>query len=273
MDLFGTAELNTKRLETDFDRLASSLSTAESGQLQAFVARVQQDGRVSMNLRPMAMVSFLIFDWYQNIYQWAALRAEESSKRVDEIVRERLAEFAAGRAAFDAFFERATEFHYGALSIGGPGVGCFGEYCLVLASAPFDGLREIAWLPGDTLKLYFGGGKLDETSICRDLAPNSHRHILAAIKHVRDVSKVSEADWPVMLCSTSDFVECIFIAPVTVSSVEVVRMERERYDELFEFAFESFSAKLSVEKRFLVESFVNIKRLLKQKNVPLEVAA
>jgi hypothetical protein len=73
------------------------------------------------------------------------------------------------------------------------------------------------------------------------------------------------------LCSDSDFIEAVFSAKLLPSGLEAVRLEMSQYKELFEFGFENFRAKLTDERRILVEAFVLIKKILREKGIPMEV--
>ena len=63
----------------------------------------------------------------------------------------------------------------------------------------------------------------------------------------------------------------VFLAALEPSGVAAVRIETNRYRELFEFGFENFRVKLTDERRHVVEAFVLIKRILREKKIPFEV--
>ncbi|MBZ5618262.1 MAG: hypothetical protein LAQ69_05920 [Acidobacteriia bacterium] len=271
LDLFEIARNNRDALEARFAALKSSASPDVAGSLQRFADAVLNNGRVSINMRPMPLLSFLVSGFHQNIYEWSRSRGEESGKPPEDIIRERLGAFYSKRIAFDRYFANGETFRYGALNIGGTGAKVYGDYCAILLNRAFDG-PEIAYLKSDSLKTYVkADGAVDEGVLREDAAPHSHRHASACLKCASELAKTAEEAWAALLCSDSDFVEAVFSAQITPGEVEAIRIERKQYRELFEYGFENFREKLTDERRNLVEAFVLIKRLLRQNSIPLEV--
>ncbi|SPF39519.1 hypothetical protein SBA4_2350006 [Candidatus Sulfopaludibacter sp. SbA4] len=272
VDLFEIAANNRDALEARFSALLSSASTDLAGTVQRFADTVLSHGRVSVNMRPMSLLSFLVLGFHQNIYEWSRSRGEESGRPAEEIIREKLGDFYAKRVAFDRYFDKGETFRYGALNIGGPGATVYCDYCTILQNSASDN-PEIAYLRSDSLKTYFkADGALDEAALREDAAPHSHRHVCACLKCAPELSATAAAGWAALLCSNSDFVEAVFSTPTTPVDVESVRIESSQYRELFRYGFENFREKLTDERRNLVEAFVLIKRLLRENSIPLEVA-
>lgn len=272
MDLFAVAADNAGSLERQFDSLKSNLTPTKANSLTRFAERVKQDGRISINMRQMVLISFLTFGKHQNIYEWAQSRAEKSTKSVEEILREKLEEFYERRVAFDRHFEQRERFRYGALNIGGMGTTDFGEFCSVLADHVSSGRREVAYLRSDSLKTYLlPGPTVDEAAIRRDVAPHTHRQHLAAVKHASEIPVLSEDQWLSLLCSNVDFVEAIFAGDITLGDLEAVRMAKSDHNLFFHYAFEEFREKLGDADRFRVDGFVMILQHLEQRGIPLEV--
>lgn len=61
------------------------------------------------------------------------------------------------------------------------------------------------------------------------------------------------------------------MAELRLENVHTVRMPKTQYLELFEFGFQNFRERLTDERRHLVETFVIIKRMLKENDIRLEV--
>lgn len=271
-NLFEMALRNAPSLETDFHSLRSALETGEAERLGRFAQQVHQHGRISINMVQSDLNSFLVFGRHENTYEWARIRAEESSKPVAEILRDRLKEHYERRVAFDSYFEDGEGFRYGALNIGGAGATHFGDLCAVFTDQFASTRRQLAYLRSDSAKTYvISGPAVDEAAIQRDAAPHSHRQYLAAVKHAQQAVRNPEATWPLLVCSKEDFIEAIFAGDATRSDLESVRMPRSEHDLRFEFAYEDFRAKLNYEERAVINDFVQLKRLLKQHNIPLEV--
>jgi hypothetical protein len=274
LDLFHIARDNSPALETRLTLLRSGTSDETKAVLEKFSEFVRHEGRVTINMRPIALISFLALGSHQNTYEWADGRAEESGRPTEEIIRERLGKFYGPRTTFDRSFENGEGFRYGALNAGGIGPCVYGDYCTVLRNELFEGAELVAYLRSDSLKTYMRpDGSLDEELLCKECAPHSHRHLFAALKHAPELPSEREERWPTLLCSDSDFIEAVFSAKLLPSGLEAVRLKSSQYKELFEFGFENFRVKLTDERRTLVEAFVLIKKILKEKGIPLEVTA
>ena len=272
MDLFEAAADNAPALEKGFGRLKLALKPGEANHLQEFVDCVQHDGRLAINMRQSTLTSFLVLGRYMNMHEWARDRARNSSKCADEILREKLGRFYESRVAFDRHFEQGERFQYGTLNIGGIGAWPYGDYCVICSDGLVAGLRGIAYLQGDSLKTYVLPGPIvDEASIRHDVAPHSHRHLLAGLKLAPQVCHSPQDTWATLLCSGDDTVEGIFVASVAPRDVESVRIRRSDYDLYFEYAFEEFRQKLDEADRCLIGGFVMILRILKNNGIPLEV--
>jgi len=272
-DLFKIAADNAVALEGQFAGITSGLSIAEAKQLGRFAERIQQEGQVSINMKPSDLNGFLSIGTYQNTHEWANAMAGLSGRPAAEILKEKLGSLYPKRMAFDRHFDQGRQFCYGALYLVGVGVTHYGDYCVVLSDRLFSGRREIAYLRSDSLFTYTRTEtEVDEEAVQREAAPHSHKHLLAAIKHAVEICRCAETAWPGILCSNSGYIEAIFVAQTTPSSVEVVRIARQRYYELFHEAFDDFRRRFNDERRQLVDTFVLILRLLKNNHIPLEIA-
>jgi hypothetical protein len=272
LDLFQIANDNSPSLENRFSVLTSSASPEGRISMERFAELVRREGRVTINMRPMALISFLSLGSHQNTYEWAQSRAEESGRPAEEIVRERLGGFYERRTTFDRSFLNGEELRYGALNAGGVGTTVYGDYCTVLRGELFEGAQIVAYLKSDSLKTYMKpDGTINEDLLHEESASHSHRDLFAVLKHALELPSGHEERWPTLLCSDFDFIEAIFSAKLLPSGIEAVRLKMSQYKELFEFGFENFRVKLTDERRTLVEAFVLIKKILRKKGIPLEV--
>ncbi|MBM4036363.1 MAG: hypothetical protein FJ291_31900 [Planctomycetes bacterium] len=271
-DLFDLALANQAALEARYDGLCSQKSEAELEQLARFAGRVEQDSRVSLNMRQTPLLSFLTLGQHHNIYEWARTRVPHSTGTLEEILRGRLGPYFEARMAFDHWFVDGESFRYGALNIGGAGAARYGDFCAVVCERFFEGRRESAYLGSDSLATYLlPGFTIDEARLREDVAPHCSRHLLAAVKLHSQVCTTPEAGWPRLLCSDTDFVEAVFAGPLTPTDLESVRMLEADYELYAEFAFEDLRYGLSICDRMLTEGFVLVLQLLEARGIPLEV--
>jgi len=269
-NLFQLSELNTARLEDAFGEVVES-SGAAKDKVERFAERVRQDGRVSINMRTYVLASFVVNGRHLNVYEWAEHQARLSDTDKDRILQEKLGKWYAKRVAFDSFFEGGQGFRYGALNIGGLGVGKFGRFCSVLGES-FGSSGPMAYLRGDSLKDYVSDyGAVDAQAIERDVAPHSHRAELATVKHGADAASTTEDEWPRLLCSDPDFVEAIFLDAAGPSEVDRVRVSQSDYDELYWLAFRSYDLGLSEGERALGADFVAIRQAEANERIRIEV--
>jgi hypothetical protein len=272
MNLFSTANRNGAAIERRFHNELSLLTPEEADDLERFVDIVKQQGRVAINMRQMVLLNFLTFEKHHNIYEWAQLVASYSSMTVDDILREKLKAYYERRVAFDSFFHRGNEFHYGTLSLAGMGLTYYGNFCSAFRDETFSTSVEIAYLRDDSLKTYVNAPDIvDSAAIERDATPHTHKHYLAGIKHAGGSYHIPETQWPSMLCSNTDFIEAVFVRSLTPDDLQEVRMLKSDYDLFFHYAFEEFREKLSEADRALVDGFVMILKHLRDRGVHLEV--
>ena len=131
VNLFDIASANSSALETDFSGLLDASTADQASQLHQFKDWVYGTGKVSINMRPEILISFLMTGHHQNIYEWAVIRAAESHRPEDDIIREKLGVYYPRRRAFDDYLEGSRQFRYGALNVGGTGATYYGDYCVV----------------------------------------------------------------------------------------------------------------------------------------------
>jgi hypothetical protein len=271
IDLFAIASENATAVAEAFDAVCVGLAPEDLTRLVRYADRVQEEGRISINMRQDVLNSFLIFREHRNMYEWAGGKAAESGRPREEILHEKLDVYYEPRITFDRSFEDGERFRYGALQIGGLGASSYGEFCVVLQESVSSGREQVAYLRSDSLKTYMlPGPALDEISLRRDASPHAHRHHLAAIKHAEEVPGCPEDDWPELLCSPSDCVEAIFTGAVNPADVEVVRMPRKDHDFRYRHAFQFFRGKLDKADHILVADFAIAHEQLKNFRIDLE---
>lgn len=270
MNLFEIASDNGSRLE----QRAWNLRESNAGhpdaldRMDRFVQRVQADGRIGVNMRPWVLARFLSRGVYSNIYGWATEMADLSGGDVETFVAKKLGPYQGKRRSFDLAFEDSERFGYGALTIGGVGAEHYGEFCFVAREAFAQDAQSSAYLRDDSLNDYMApDGTLLDAKMRSDLAPPSHRHCLALLKHAPDLEAAS--DWAALLCSSSGYIEAIFLPEIKPEDGEEVRVCASRYRELWDLTFESFGRKLSDGERALQMDMVDFLSKRKEMSLPL----
>lgn len=269
LDLFAAARSNAEPLYERFQDLCDS-RPSDGAQLRAFAQHVESEGRIAINMRLSVLVSFLSTGRHENVYEWAAFHAAESSKSIEDFLREKLHGFFDRRIAFDGSIG-GERLRYGALNTGGLGASNYGEFCVVLVDPFVARAGDVVYLRADSLKTYLlPGGLVDEDGLQRDVAPHSHRQFLAALKHPSEACSLPPARWPAVLCSSENYVEVLFVESPSPEDVEAVRLSQLDHEGFFYFAFEEARGKLSEFDRHLVDEFKLAVKLLRNQGLPLE---
>jgi hypothetical protein len=176
--------------------------------------------------------------------------------------------------AFDSAFERGREFLYGALTAGNGGLRAYDPYCIQLREALPATAQVISYVLGDSLVVCFtDSGEFDERKARQSLGPHSHRHIMAAIKYSAQVPSTPKSDWPAMLANKANYIEAIFVADVTLSTIEKIQVLRAEYDRLFSLVLASVGRKLDAAELNLVYFFRSIMVARRDNVVNVEIVS
>lgn len=260
MDLFQMAEANSQHLADKFDARAASIPSPAADLLQEFAAEVAAQGRISINMRPFIAADFVQSGRYDNIHQSVAEAADFSKRSEEELLRERLDTYFTRRIGFDTAFEGGKRFHYGSLNIGGAGTRRYGTICVVLNAAFSASGGLVSYLKTDSLNGYTdANGTVDLARLSCDVATESHRQCLAALKHAGEIES-RRGDWAQMLCNETEYVEAVFIADIRVSSVSEVRLAKSDWQTLWNLCFESHGEPLPEGSRALAQDFLVLQR-------------
>ncbi len=273
MDLFAVAEENANIFATRFEELKRI--SPDVNILIQFAQSVQLEGRISINMRQQVIDEFFSVNRYWNVHEWAADQAQRSSQPAEEILRGRLGSKYDHRVAFDRHFLQGDQFSYGALNIGGAGVACYGEFCVILKAGTFSKHREVAYVKADSLDTFLlqSGPSLivDEPAVRRDTAPHSHRQCLAAIKHKGEVESNPKTQWADMLCSPLDYIEAIFVKAISIDCVEEVRITKKDQEAIFDAVYDLLMGKTTDEsEKFRVEKFAQVQKQLQDCKIPMK---
>jgi len=77
------------------------------------------------------------------------------------------------------------------------------------------------------------------------------------------------SDWATLLCSSSGYIEAIFLPDLKPEDGEEVRVCASRYRELWDLTFDSFGRKLSDGERALQMDMVDFLSKRKEMSLPL----
>ncbi len=273
LNLFLLCQENTNFLEGQIQHKKQSISSqVDLHKLEKFVEHIRQSGRITINMPQSILLDIITNKKHKNIYEWAESQAEISAHSSEYFLKKRLGVYYEKRLSFDSLFLESKKFRYGALNIEGMGSSAYGSFCIVLK--PFSPKRasKSAYLQSDSLNTYLqSNNDVDIDLLKQELAPHTHRHILAGTKLADRIFTELETKWPFLLCSKSDYIEVIFTGNVTPRNLESVRIGQTEYDLLLDFAINGFQQNMSLEERYLVQGFLTILQYLKAHNIPLEI--
>lgn len=211
IDLAQAAAGNASRIESNFRELIEERSAEDGATIVTFSEWVLEVCRVSINVKLYVVFDLINNGRYLNMYDAAMQYAEVLGTSREEILRSWLRAFFDRRIAFDRAFKDGEELIYGALTAGSGGLREYDPYCLTLSKDFHATAAALAYLPGDSVNICFSAhGEFDEGGTCAMLAPDSHRHMLAACKNWRGAITSAKADWPALMNQKATYFEALF---------------------------------------------------------------
>ena len=272
LNLFETARANTAIATEMFNQLAAQISEEQDLLLRDFTAWVDAQGLLSINVGLLVAVELVNGKKHQNIYEWADEQAELSARPRETILRERLRDFYDRRVTFDSALDDGESMRYGALNAGGVGATAYAPYCLLLSRTLQENIEQLAFLPGDSLKICFDSDGHFAPALLKTLVtPPACRSFLVARERIKEILNSEPAVWPSLVISHDRFFEAIFIADVSVEAIDSIRVSQVEYDRIWDLAFANFGRKLGDAERALVHDFVQLKRAVVDRKIKLEV--
>ncbi|MBF0550361.1 MAG: hypothetical protein HQK60_07490 [Deltaproteobacteria bacterium] len=272
MNLFKIAQENAASLEAQLNQIMDKSSPATKLCLADFQNWVLDEAGISINMKAAVLSIFMTTEKHQNIHEWAAEQAELSLRPRQEILEEKLGKYYDRRLAFDNAFEDGTRFRYGALNAGGVGLSLFGDFCMVLNRSFMESLNDAVYLPDDSLVCCFNElHQFDVEAVRRKVCPHTHRHYLVVIKHATVVQQTSREQWGRVILADGNYIEAIFTADIMPDHIAEVRVKKDKYDELFNLAFDDFGRKLDEAETAQVLHFVQILKVTRRRSISLEV--
>ena len=243
IDLFIQADNNKKPLSVACKNKVTKLAKKQRKLAKKFKRWVKENAQISINLSPF-VVSLMLEDApYQNIHEVARRFAESTGESVDEVLRLFLKDKYDQRMDFSKKIAHEESFRYGALNGGCTGVIWYGTIRGVLKQDFVAGLENCVCLPDDSLAMCHATGQFDPTDVCKQVAPYSNRHLLAASDRLTELPNIDSKKWSELLISglqnpekpaenpKQRYFEVVFIGEVSLGSFEFFRLSDVYQDD------------------------------------------
>ena len=230
MKILDLAENGNEAIARSYEVLAQEAAPAPAAtELAAFADYVQDNQRLSINMRASRCADFFEERVWLTLYAWAERRARDEGCDVQDILRKRLRSFYPKRIAFDEAYDPEHSLHYAAVNTGGAGATFFGQFCCVIED---DYVREdgkAAFLMGNSLVRYVDDrNQIDHERLRGEICTRSECHHLATIKYADRLIRGCACDgWPSLVCSGCEYIEVLFSGTVHTSCIAEVRVDRE----------------------------------------------
>lgn len=271
LNLFQISQGNTTGLVQRYNNFLLQLTDSRKSIWESFCNQIIKKLQVSINMRPHVLVNFLCNSTYLNVYESVEEKVSISRENVKDILRELLGDYYLRRIAFDGSFDDGHRFRYGALNIGGVGATQYGTFCTVLNLGFPEKNGQIAYIKHDSLNGYTDtAGNFNRDLFQEDVAPQSHCQYLATLKHADEIIE-QEGKWSTMLFSNDDYIEAIFIAPLSPNDIDEVRITQQEYNQIWELCFNSYSKKLTDPQKAHANNFLQILLANRRNRITLSV--
>ncbi|HUT54311.1 MAG TPA: hypothetical protein VM658_13060 [bacterium] len=232
-DLFDLARSNTARLDEEYGRESAALAPDDRRIMDRFAATVRKSGRIAHNMGQLDLLQFLKSGQLKNCYEIAEEQSKAAGGPGKNSIKKKYGTLYHRHEVFHGAFIDGELFLYGSLNIGGLGAARFGDHCSILNEELFQGAYQIAFLQSDSLKTkhyWAPGPTLQIEALARELAPETHKNKLAALKHREEIIGASDPrSWPEILCRENVNIEAIFVGVVTPGELETVRFPASKY--------------------------------------------
>jgi hypothetical protein len=272
MDIFQAAKQNSASLQQRVEALLGQSDVHRDPLvLQRFHQLVQDQSRLSVNMRPIRIRTFLYEQRLLSAREQAELDGPEAGVSTETLLRERQGRWYERRTAFEQFFEEGDRFLYGAVNLGNLGAIEYGLFCTVFKDQALVERWRSVYVPGNSLDLYVRRDlTVNDAAVRKDVAEHSYRAHVALLKHQGDIATTAEQRWPAMICSRNCFVEAIFIARVTPEEVEEVRVPEDELQRMYGLVADSFARSLTEDELNDAALFIEITRALEAHNLLLK---
>ena len=192
LNLFEIANQNAMRIENHYRKIEKKYSPEDKTILEEFVAFVEKNWHLSINLKLSEINSFLISGTYQNLFRIIEEDLKELSRvrsidiSREEAAKNRIGIFYEKRKIFENLFEESNRFIYAALNIGGIGLKKYGEFSLIVPQDRVKKIPSCAFLKKESIS-YVKKGSLALKQLKNDTANRKTIHLLTAIKNEKEL--------------------------------------------------------------------------------------
>ena len=271
INLFARANQNSGHIEA---RYAVCLTGEVGPVLTEFAAFVRQEGKISINCKPTDCEQFLTTGQYWNAHELAEVAAEHAGLTKAEALQKQQGAYYIKRRGFDETFENGERFRYGALNTGGMGAthfgGSYGGYCVVLQGDFPETRGEVAYVKYDSLDNYVdAAGRVDVARLGPNLAADSHKCRLAAIKHEAEITTHPRDAWPSLLCADT-YMEVVFLQPPVRTAIDRVRMDAHYMADTEHMLKTALTTGLAGDEAKRLSTYRKIQLLLREHHIVLE---
>ena len=110
---------------------------------------------------------------------------------------------------------------------------------------------------------------MDVERLEKDLATDSHKGLLATVKHGTDILTHPKEDWPSLLC-VNTYMEALFLQPPVLASVDCVRMNVDDRRAYIRLVYKARTTGLDDNEKRRSQQYMAIRKLLRNHNILLE---
>lgn len=272
------ANENSDSLKDRYDSLRERCE--EQGNLDSldkFTNSIENEWAISINMDSLAIYDFLTFGKYKNVYEVKEELAEELEKHgrleipIEEAIKRQQKKHYEPRRAFDRAAGSGEEFKYGALNVGGLGVGKYGELCVVLKREEVEQYSSLAFIKEDSLE-YVDANMVNDQRLGDDIANKECVHLLVALKHEGDMGSTPDHELLSLVCCDEDCTEAITADDILKTHIGTVRMSKKYHKLQFDSLYKAYASELSDEsERKEASIFWSVLKLLDEQGIEREV--
>lgn len=285
VNIFELARQNADHLKQQFQESKKNCKKEKADRMDEFAAVVQNDWKLSINMRDWALYGFFATGKYMNIYEHKEKQADElitvgtldaadKKRSLKKALEKHLNEFYKRRRTFDSNIIDGDKLKYAALNIGGVGgVNRFNRYCVVIKREEAEGYDTLAFIKEDSLLNYIENeSKLALAKLARDVSDKDCVPILAALKHGDDIERLPREEWPVMVCNDSCFIEAVTKDNISNDHIHCIRIEKSYHDKIFlDALLKSYYSELPEEEQYRLVFSKHLFAEIEKRRIELEI--
>ncbi len=264
VNIFELADQNAPYLENQCQDLKNRSEKHKVVLIEDFLNWVHEQWLLSLNMKDKALNGFLTEGEYKNVYSLTENRVEEMKRQLGKFYKPRL--------VFDACFVDGEKLKYMALNLGGMGTK-FGPFCVVLKREVSAGYITLAFIKEDSLIQYIDDkGRVKLSELSGDLANRDCVHLLALLKHEKEMESSPRGEWQVMICGETRYIEAVTRDAILFDNILCIRIRKSDYDYFFrEALLKEILDELVREERIRLAFFRHLLAAMKKRSIELEI--